>query len=328
VLEWTGCKPFYVQDVCATIIRLYQKHRGLPNDWKTRVQEELYEQRNKTIGDFYKGRKVDELSQKILSSLAKYPRLTAPQIARRLASPKKDVTVRIKDLLAFDKIRERNGKYHIVGTLIEEWGKKNLDIPSAHNVWVKYIRWTFASLILGFIVFTTILHFFYNYPPEQHVYFYIAQETISVVYPTSVEQGETGTITISILNNSTTTIKNLQVKFYSSNDILYYTDQNSNEIEFVAINSGVDRDATISYKVYFSSIHVITTQILVSQENPNQVVSKSFSWQERLFPFPKFLILLIGMLLSLASTFLAKPDWLAITISFITPLWQRITVNK
>ena len=250
ILEWTGCKPMYVQAICGTIVHLYQKHGHLPDNWETHVQEKLYEQCRRTIEGSYKGENIDELSQKILFLLAHRPYLTIRQIADQSSHSEEIVTAKIKDLLAFYKISRHNEKYRIIGTFIEKWGKENLG-PS-HNPWPQRIRWASAGLITSLIIIITIFTFWYTYPPQQSATFSVAQETISVVYPTSVEQGEIGAMDVSVRNNGTTAIKDLQMTFSAPGYIVYYTKQDSNQLTFDTIAVGEERSATISYRVYFS----------------------------------------------------------------------------
>jgi hypothetical protein len=136
VQDWTGCKPFYVQTVCASVVKIYQEQNQLPPDWKTRVRKEIYKNTaREVLKQFYGHENIDVLAQDILALLANLPNLTAEKITDDLGYDRQIEVIqeRLNDLVTFDKIRQQDGKYHIVGTLIEEWGLEHKEIPAVKS---------------------------------------------------------------------------------------------------------------------------------------------------------------------------------------------------
>lgn len=305
VQEWTGGKPYYVQAICDAIVTFYQKQGCLSNEWKTHVVDEVYRQRGNTIRDAYIGGNIDELSQKILILLANHPNLTQQQIATLLGYSEKIIATKLADLLALYKIREHNTKYRIAGLLIEQWGKKNLDTPQVHNPWPQRIRWAAAVLIL----LLALSIFAYIHPPQQSITFAIPHATVSVEFPASVEQDETGTVTVSVLNSGSTVLKDVQITLDTSSGAIDYTQspQNSNLLSFDSLAPGEKESATLSYRIRGINAQNLNTQVHMTQGGINIPLSPQFTLQERFFPFQKYLGW-IGAFLTVIIGFIAKPD--------------------
>jgi hypothetical protein len=134
--DWTGCKPFYVQTVCDLVVKIYREQNQLPPDWKKRVEEEIYKNTaREVLKQFYGKENIDVLAQDILALLANLPNLTAEEITDHLGYDRqaKAIKERLNDLMIFDKIRQQDEKYRIVGTLIEKWGREHKEIPAVKS---------------------------------------------------------------------------------------------------------------------------------------------------------------------------------------------------
>ena len=147
-----------------------------------------------------------------------------------------------------------------------------------------------------------------------------------MILPASVEQEETGMITVSVHNNSTTAIKHLQMTFSAPTGGIDYTQQNSNLLAFDTITAGEERFATLSYLVRSSGTQMLPTQVRITQNDPNLVTSREFSLQERVFPFMKYL-LPIEVFLGIVTGFVAKPDLLTF-ITLVIQSLQKLATNK
>lgn len=64
VEKWTGYKPFYVQSVCASVVKIFRGQNQLPPDWDARVREDILKPNDgvrERLKQFYGNENRDEL---------------------------------------------------------------------------------------------------------------------------------------------------------------------------------------------------------------------------------------------------------------------------
>ena len=237
VLEWTGGKLYYVQAIGSRLIGL--SHFDAP--WQEHITHQVHEDTQLQLADFYGKRDVVE--QKILVLLCHQPGLTVPGVARRLGLSRQTVWDRIGDLESLDKVRKEGGEYQIVGSLIEEWGKKNRDLPIP-SLWPQRLRWTgtwLAVLAAGWV-------FWYTHPASRSARFAFAEGDLRLTFPSSVETGEQGTWALAVHNTAGTALSVLQVTFFSEHAAFHQG--GSSRVAMKDLESGETRHVTIPYTVH------------------------------------------------------------------------------
>ncbi len=302
VIDWTSCKPLYVQVVCQIIVETRTTSNVLPHDWEDYVEGKVQEAVGPILDAFYMGRNLDPLAQKILVLLANKSRLSIEQMARMLGYSVKVVRDSVSELESLDKVRKESREYRIAGSLIERWGKQTQDIPAVRSPWPQRLRWLSAA---AFLLLAAQIYL-YAHPPLKTSSFNIPNGIISVRTPSSLEQDETGKASVLIQNVSATDTYSVTVSLVSSDiDYMYHE---SNRYTFSSIAPGetkfwepdfVSRSAT--------SRELFTSTILITQDTPKFSNIYPFTIERRGLALKKFggliSILLIGL-----SSFLSKQE--------------------
>jgi biotin operon repressor len=235
VVEWTACKPYYVQAACLAITEVCTKGRQLPEDWRTVAQERVGEIAGPILDAFYISDSLDTLSTKILALLANKPGLTVKELAQKLGYSEKVIWDKVDDLEALDKVRKRGSEYRVVGTLIERWGQRTQDVPKVKNPWLERVKWAGTVLLLALAVWV----YSYTHPPLYPFSFDFPNGVVVVRMPSSLEQEESGITEASIQNTSPTTIYSVTVSLMSG-DVDYQLD-GTNRVCFDSLAKGEKR---------------------------------------------------------------------------------------
>ncbi|MHC5914812.1 MAG: AAA family ATPase [Nostoc sp.] len=327
VIEWTGNKPYYVQAVCLAICEVCTRDGQLPKDWKVIVEKKVEESVEAALNGFYGADKSEpvapkSLSHKILILLAKKPGLTYKDIAHKLGYSQREVWDNIDDLKDLDAVKENNAKYQIVGTFIEQWGKKTQDIPPVKNSWLQLIKWISAIIILLLALWI----YFYTNPPLQTFQWTIPNGELYLRIPSSVEQGETGKVILLVKNTSQKNINLLNV-ILRSNRIDYRHKDGSNSVKVDSVIPGATwaSDYTFTAQKFGSELS-LTSQVLI---NPKPANSQNmyFNISSRVLPIKKYGGL-ISLLLVTLGGFFAKPDLIQLAISVFSGLLKPGSENK
>jgi hypothetical protein len=296
IMTWTEGKALYVQAICGSIIETYSGVGQVPDDWKIAVEENVFENTRSILRDFYTGNNLDTLTKNILALLANKPDLTVKQIAKRLGNSVKVIGDKINDLVSLDKVSRHGAEYRIVGTLIEEWGKRNLDVPTMKSSWPQRLKW---GVTIAFIVIAVLI-IPYTHPGLQKFEFTLSNEVVFIELPSSLEQGETGKAEVTIQNTSSNIVAATHIFLYSSS--INYQLNGSNQLAFTPIALGENKTLEPTYTVDSMDCPIstsLTTQLLITQEQSNLPISRNFMITGRCKPLQKYWYLaslLIGAL--------------------------------
>lgn len=303
IQNWTGSKPYYVQAVADCIWR----NNNFDNGWENKIKEVVQTNIAAQLRDFYE--KVDINSKMILIFLAHQPGSTVKDISRRLKSSKQNVRNHLSDLEALDKLRKDDKKgYYITGTLIEEWGKTNKDYP-VPKPWPARIR--LMGTIIAFII--AILAFFYTHPPNRVERFNFPEGNIRFTYPSNVEKGEEGNLSVAVFNKSKFTIPELKVML--SSDQVDFQVEGSNQLSVKELEKGVIKHFKMAYNITSDETSKdIPIKITVNYNNLS-FPQFEMKWKLRRFPLKGLwgilspFFLLLGILL--------QKDWIAQIIAIV-----------
>lgn len=302
VVEWSACKPMLVQAICYEMVAIRTTIRRLPHNWKTVVQKRVQESVGATLDAFYIGDNLDPLTQKILALLANEPTLTVEEMAQKLGDSAKAIGDKVSDLEALDKVRKQGSEYRIVGTLIEQWGKKTQDIPPIRSPWPQRLKWAGALLFLLLAVWT----YFYTHPELQTFSFDFPNGAALVRIPASLEQEESGVAIIAVQNITQTTVYSVTVSL-TSPDIDYQWD-GTNRITFDSLNQGEIKfwePTFISHPPISGSSY--QSQILITEGTTGSTTTYPFDIPKRAWPIKKYWAL-VSLLLVALSGFVTKRD--------------------
>ena len=143
IVNWTSCKPFYLQEVCETLLENKDQLGHLPDGWEDNLAESVKRSLEFSLDNFYEDPSLDKSTHKILILLANQPGLTIKQISKLLRLSQKHIKERLDDLEMLDKVLKENvthnnlfrtrEEYKIVGSLIESWGREKFDSPVNSN---------------------------------------------------------------------------------------------------------------------------------------------------------------------------------------------------
>jgi hypothetical protein len=313
VIDWSGCKPYYVQAICNHIVQ----RPSLPDDWQVSIQNEAQQELSNAIAYFYD--EIEEIPKKILLLLAHQPQLSIKAIAQRLGLSKEAVLDKVCDLEALDKIRKEGGDYHIVGSLIEDWGKKNREIPSLQSRMTQIAKWTsaiFLLFVIGWIYFYTHpsirIHEF-NFPDA-------AKGMITLKMPRTVEVDEKGTLSVSVKNGEVSTNK---IDILLSSQYIDYEKDGSNQLEFSILKPHETKYLKVNYSVYpqikgnevISNVIISATELSQSSTPQQKPIPYSFVVKKRWIPLKKYWHV-ISVILG---------GWPGFTV--IKELWNLISTN-
>jgi len=204
VLDWTGGKPYYVHAVGSRIAVL----QYFREQWPQEITRQVYEDVAPQLADFYN--LGNAVAKNILGLLAHQPGLTVPGIARRLSVSRQTVWNCVDDLVALDKVRMAGGEYHIVGTLIADWGKRHHDLP-VPRPWPQRLRWAGTAMALA----AAFWMFWYTHPPTHVAQFAFSEGTLRLAFPASVEAEEQGTLVVAVRNTGKTALSEVHVNLFA-----------------------------------------------------------------------------------------------------------------
>jgi hypothetical protein len=302
ILDWTGSKPYYVQAVADCIWRNNNFDNGWENNVKKNVQTDIAAQ----LRDFYE--KVDINSKMILTLLAHQPGSTVNDISRRLKFSKQKVWNHLSDLEALDKVRKEGSEYRITGTLIEEWGKINQDYP-VPKPWPTRIRFmlTIIALIIAFWVFL------YTHPTDRVKRFTFSEGDVRFTYPSNVEKGEEGNLSVAVSNKSKFTIPVLKVIL--SSDQVDFQVEGSNQLSVKELEKGVTRHFKMAYNITSDETSKGIPINIAVEYNNLSVSQFEMKWTLRRLPL-KWLWGVLSPFFILLGILLQK-DWIAQMIAIV-----------
>lgn len=292
IVEWSECKPWYVQALCQGIIEIKTTEGLLSDDWKLSLDKRMQETVEYTLNDFYSGHNLDKESSNILKLLANKPGLTVKEISKMLGISEKRVWNTVVDLEALDKIRKKGSGYKIVGTYIESWGKKTQDIPKVKSFWVTGLRWVIALIFLLLAIGTYV----YVHPPTKTVSGEFSEQTIFVRVPSSLEDDETGIAVVAVQNTGSTQLADLSLSLISS--VIEYRVDNSNLVELPTISPGETK--YIEFTFIANANNVYETKVFLADAN-NVQHDFIFDIAKRMFPVKKFWGLVSLFLITLSG---------------------------
>lgn len=289
VLAWTGSKPYYVQAIGTRIVSMQESI----DQWRDNVKPQVHQDTEPQLVDFYDN--INEVAKKILVLLAHQPGLTVNGMARRLGLSRQTVWDRVSDLEALDKVRRESGEYHIVGTLVAEWGQKNRNLPIP-SPWPKRIKLIGTLIALAAAVWI----FLYTHPPHRAERFAFSVGTVRLMFPSSVETGEQGTLEVAVQNTGKTIIPELS--FTLSSDQAHFRKDESSRLSVKPLNGGETKHFTMVYSVHPESTGgAITVRAAVESIEPSVSDQFTTALKLRRFPLQRWWALISPSLLILAA---------------------------
>lgn len=314
LVEWTGHKPYYVQAICAEIADIYQDGQPLPSNWKESVEEKVINKVKPTIKAFFESDNLDDLTRKILAVLAHSPGLNVPVIAWKLGASRESIWERISDLEALDKVRKRGSNYHIVGSLLEKWGRKFQENP-AKKLRPLLTKWMAAIVLLILAIWV----YFYTHPSPQSFVFMFPETSVSVQMPSTLEENENGTSFVKIQNTTASDVYTLTVTLSSSD--IDFIDNDSSRFTAKSIQPGEARYWSPSFTAHVPiSGTTFSTDIIIVHE---EVVHKAtFEIPQRKYPLRKYWAIINALLIG-TGTFIHKNDLIQLAMS----LWRSLETS-
>lgn len=302
VIEWSGCKPCYVQGICGEIINVLTPEKEFPENWQDSVRTNSWKTLEYNLNAFYIDENLDKLSQKILALLANKPGLTVKEITQKLGESEREVWNKVDDLEALDKVRKQGADYRIVGTLIEHWGQKTREIPPIKSPWPQTLRWLGAAVLLILAIWT----YFYVYPTEEIFSFDFPDGTVQVRMPASLEQEESGTATISVYNTSSTGAYSATLSLVST-DIEYRKD-GSSQVAFETISINEAKFWSPEFTSHSpASGNAFISKVVIINNASGSSTEYEFGIPQRVLPIKKYWGL-VSFLLVTVSGFITKRD--------------------
>jgi len=317
IITWTESKACYVQAICGSLVEQYGGKKQIPADWKSVVEDAVFEKTRPILRDFYTGNNLDPLTKNILALLANKPGLTVKQIAIHLGYSVKVISSKMCDLVSLDKVSKQGTVYRIVGTLIEAWGKHNQDIPAIKSSLSQWLKWSAAAvfIIAAFLVYS------YTHPNTQTFSFAVPDGIVSIQMPSSLEQDEAGTALVSVQNTSAHTITSIQV--FLSSSTIDYQQGGTNELAAQGIAPGEKKFMMPTYAVNAAdNTGSLTSQVLVAVNTPSQTVMRTFSLPKRPIPLQKYWLPVSSLLAALGVFINAKDLW-QLLASLLTLLQRK-----
>lgn len=340
-IEWTMCKPLYVQQVCNAVIEVLDSGR-LPKSWETLIEKSVQESLESTLDNFYLDSSLEQISQQILFLLANRPNLSARQIARHLNYRIKVVHDKLDDLVLLDKVLRESPtnklsnilfgeKYRIVGLLIERWGKKTQDLPaSKKNYLLVSLKWAGAILSLGLASFI----YFYTNPSNNSYECLFKGGKISVAMPSSLEQGEAGKALIAISNER---LDILSIIITINSDDIEFQKDSSNVIKVENIGMGEKKSEKVDFVAHSSKNNkAFKSQLNLTSSSNGKLTTKvsktstkclPFNINERPFPFKKHWVLITALLAGISS-FSVNPNLFQLLAGVAANLFKTLDQGK
>ena len=321
IMIWTASKACYVQATCGSIVELYTGKGQIPADWKSTVEDAVFEKTRPILRDFYIGNNLDPLTKNILALLANKPGLIVKQIAVHLGYSVKVISDKMSDLVSLDKVIKQGAEYRIVGTLIEAWGKHNQDIPTVQSSWSQRLKWIAAAVF----IIAALLVYSYTHPNVQTFSFTVPDGIVSIQMPSSLEQDEAGTALVSVQNTSAHTITAIHV--FLSSSTIDYQQGGTNELTVQGLASGEKKFMKPTYTVNtVGNSGSLTSQVLIIENTLTltRTVTRTFSLPTRLIPLQKYW-LPVSSLLAVLGVFINAKDLRQLLAGLFTLLQRRDT---
>ncbi|KYC34662.1 hypothetical protein WA1_50565 [Scytonema hofmannii PCC 7110] len=326
ILEWTECKPWYVQAVCQAVVEINAECGQLQKGWQAVVMKRVEDSVESTLDRFYFHDNPDNISQKILVLLANKPGLTIKEISRLLSCSEKIIWDRIDDLESLDKVRKEGSKYRIVGSLIEQWGQKTKD-----TIFVKNNRFQLLTIFLKttlaivFLLLAGVTYYYAN-PPLHTSSCKFPNGELLIQMPSSLEDGEVGVSKTLVQNTSKNKLSSVNITFTSKN-----IDYERNGTSLIKLDS-IDIGETKSLKLNFISRPIkdeknYASQVLISHATTKLPNKCYFEISIRVIPIKKSWGL-ISLLLVTISGFFAKPDLPQLITNLVSGLFKPQGENK
>ncbi|MEW6499145.1 MAG: HTH domain-containing protein, partial [Cyanobacteriota bacterium] len=314
--EWTGGKPWYVQAVCYEVVEACGDDQQLPTDWETIVETKVMTAVGPTLRAFFEGDNIDDVTRNILALLANKPGLSVKNIARRLGLSEKVIWNKIADLEAFDKVRKQGADYHIVGKLLEKYGKITQEIPRIRSKWPQCLKWIAA---IG-LVLVAIWLYWYTHPPLQTFCFAYPSGMVTIRIPSSLEQDETGAAVVSVHNTTASETYSMTLSLVSTD--IDYQHNGSNRIVFTSLLSNEIRYWEPSYSTRSSvSGAVFSSNVTIAQDTSQFFGTYAFEIFQRPIPIKKYWAI-VSLLLITISGFLTKQDLSQFAASLLAGLFK------
>jgi len=314
VRDWTGAKPWYVQAVCYEVVEACRDGQKLSNDWETIVETRVMTAVGPTLGAFFEGENLDDVTRKILALLANRPGLRVKEIARGLGLSEKAIWDKIADLEALDKIRKQGSGYYIVGTLLEKYGKNTQDVPRVKSKWPQRLRWTSAIIL----VFLAVWLYWYTHPYLQTIPMVYPAGVVSIRMPSSLEQDEAGATILSVHNTTASETYTITLSLVSAD--IDYQHNGSNRVVFESLLANEIRYWEPKFSVSSSlSGSVLTSNVIINQDTNQFSATYPFEISQRAIPIKKFWGI-VSLFLVAISGFLTKQDLSQLFVSLVAGL--------
>lgn len=325
IIEWTECKPWYVQAVCQAVVEIAE-YGELQKNWQDVVVKRVEDSVETTLHRFYSSDNPDNISQKILVLLANKPRLTVKEISRMLGYSEKLIWDKIDDLESLDKVRKEGAVYRIVGSLIEKWGEKTKDINFVKSRPVQLLTFLLKSALAILFLLLAGITYFYANPPLHSSTCKFTNGELLIQMPSSLEDGENGVGKILVKNTNKNKLSSVNITFNSKN--IQYDYNGTSLIKLDSIDAG----ETKSFKLNFTSGLRTSEKAYASQVSITHATAKppnkcSFDISVRVIPIKKYWGL-ISILLVTVSGFFAKPDLPQLITNLVSGLFKPQGENK
>jgi AAA domain/Winged helix-turn-helix DNA-binding len=307
IIDLTKCKPLYVQEICDTVTTIIIQNGNLPRKWRTSVTQQVQESLGPALDNFYSDPNLDQVSKQILALLANKPKLTARQIARKLGYSLKSTRDKLTDLETLDKVYKYSNqnilfaiifgkRYRVTGAIIEDWGKKNQELPTLKKPWVIYAKWITALFFLSI----ALVVYIYTHPSATTYSCTFPNGTIYIAMPSSLEASESGKVQIATLNQGSE-IASLIITLNS--DGIEYQKDASNRVKIEKIATSEKRISELNFNVRAARLdEKIVSQVLVQREGEKAVSSCSnLEITMRSFPIKNNWILISSLLVALSG---------------------------
>jgi DNA-binding Lrp family transcriptional regulator len=314
IREWTGGKPWCVQAVCYEVVEACGDSQQLPTDWETIVETKVMTAVGPTLGAFFQGDNLDDVTRKILALLANKPGLSIKEIARGLGLSEKAIWDKIADLEALDKVRKQGSDYYIVGTLLEKYGKNTQEVPRIKSKWPQRLKWV-AAIVL---VFIAIWLYWYTHPPLQAYTVAYPAGIMSIRMPSSLEQDETGAAVISVHNTTVSEMYTITLSLESTD--IDYQHNGSNRVSLDTLRAGEIRYWEPRFSVRSPTYSAIfSSSVTITQDTSQFFATYPFEISQRAIPIKKYWAV-VSLLLVTISGFLTKQDLSQLVTSLFSGL--------
>jgi len=269
VVQLSGAKPLYVQYIGKYIIDNCRTNPGnkLREDLLGNIS--LCAQIEQNI--FHESR-LEDNAKRILALLAHHPNVGRSWIAEKLKLSEIETGNILTSLSRFGTLSEEKAKYEIVGTIIEEHGRKISDDPAGDNYKqppappIKKLRPVLLWVsMIGLLAISWLFYNYYNPPTrlEQAVY---SNLTITLDVPESLETNQEGEYKIIVA--SATDLKNIVLVFASPQ--IRYDLGGESAVRIDRITNGLPINRQIKFYVLPGESQALSTSVAVQGNQPHE----------------------------------------------------------